>query len=157
MLCMRNDSQADLMGQAPPGASKSHHDMMPPLPPLVATTTAPSTAHHHQQSINIEIPISPIAGAMSMSMHSPYAMSLDDMLRVYAKRRKTGGSSVMMSPLSPGSMSPPLPSIAFPMPVATAPAGSNNPFRQSMAVNGKHRSDDYDNDEAYLGTAASTT
>jgi hypothetical protein len=52
-------------------------------------------------------------------------------------------------------MSPPSPSIAFPMPVVTAPApATNNPFRQSMAVNGKRRSEEYDNEDAYLGTAA---
>ena len=163
MMRFGNGSQADLLfGQDSP---KDQPDNVPQLPPVAAVTPSQN-----------EAPMSPIGGgAMPMSMHA--AVSPDEMLRVYAERRKTGAStagSSIMSPISP--MSPPV--IAFPLPVATntpptltttvtsvstttnmAGVGVNaqngsttNPFRRSMAV--KRQSDEYDYDEAYLGTAA---
>ena len=158
MMRTRNGSQGDLLfgGQNSP-TKAAHTEITPAPPPPAARALSPN-----------EMPKSPIAGAMLMSMHPAEAMSPDDMLRVYAERRRTGASTTtsgsMMSPLSP--MSPP--PIAFPPPVAiNAPSNmagtgaygaTRNPFRQSMAVNGSangnRKSDEFDYDEAYLGTAA---
>lgn len=128
MMRTRNGSQGDLLLEP-----------ARPPPALQAAAPAPAPAPAPQE------PLSPITDAMPMQPLG--AMSPDEMLRVYADRRRMGG----------GVSAPGTPTIAYPPPVATGPRhpAASNPFHSEADVAPGRRSNEthYENDDAYFGSA----
>ncbi|KAI5120987.1 hypothetical protein M0805_000448 [Coniferiporia weirii] len=161
------------LGEAMPALSMvlmASDSPMDPMFPMPITMPIPNPAAQ-----------SPILPALDVQPPLADAMSPDKMMRVYAERRRTGGS-VMFSP--PGTPSP----VTFPMPVISAgpitnpriswtspngavsldepvsaaattrpesafPESFNNPFRKSTATHYHKEEEEDDDDNVYFGVA----
>lgn len=153
MMRTNNDSQFDDIYQPTPSPS--------PYAATFATAHRPDM-HAELRSPPPAAPKSPVTEALSMQpMEAGMMMSPDDMLKVYAERRRTGASSGTASPMVP------TPGLAYPLPVATptTPRTLYSPatpgFEQTEVVRDPFESNHartrsngtyYDTEDAYFGT-----
>ncbi|KLO07750.1 hypothetical protein SCHPADRAFT_859755 [Schizopora paradoxa] len=153
MMRTNNDSQFDDIYQPTPSPS--------PYAATFATAHRPDM-HAELRSPPPAAPKSPVTEALSMQpMEAGMMMSPDDMLKVYAERRRTGASSGTASPMIS------TPGLAYPLPVATptTPRTLYSPatpgFEQTEVVRDPFESNHartrsngtyYDTEDAYFGT-----